>query len=51
MPQADAAGGEGGGVAAVAPAQVGDDLGIDRDAREIVQQQPAMRRGIRADAP
>ena len=30
--------------------QIDDNRGIDRDAREIVQQQPAMRRRIGADA-
>ena len=30
--------------------QIDDNRGIDRDAREIMQQQPAMRRRIGADA-
>src|SRR5271170_2436664 len=45
-----AARGEGGGVAVVPLAQIGHDRRVDRYAREIVQQQPAMRRSVRADA-
>src|ERR1700730_50244 len=41
--------GEFGGVAAVPLPQIGDNPGIDRDAREVVQQQPAMRRRIGTD--
>src|SRR5580692_570927 len=41
---------EGGRVAPVALAQIGGDGAVDRDAAEIVQQHPAMRGCIGADA-